>query len=77
VAGEPLARSGAFGRNQRFLGKLQLQAKRSSILAAAGPVLQQLENDAGLRLAPSLKLEALRAVTVKRRGKPTSPLIDQ
>lgn len=37
-------------------------AKRSGILAAVGPVLQRLENDAGFRLAPSLKLDALRAV---------------
>jgi predicted nucleic acid-binding protein len=37
-------------------------AKANGILAALGPVLQQLENDAGFRLAPSLKLDALRAV---------------
>jgi uncharacterized protein len=37
-------------------------AKRSGLLPAVGPVLQQLENDAGFRLAPSLKLAALRAV---------------
>ena len=37
-------------------------AKPSGILAAVGPVPQQLENHAGFRLAPSLKLAALRAV---------------
>ena len=43
-------------------GRVLVLAKRIGILAAVEPVLQQLENDAGFRLAPSLKLDALRAV---------------
>ena len=37
-------------------------AKRSGLLPLIGPVLDQLENQAGFRLSASLKINALRMV---------------
>lgn len=61
---ETLGRAAALREGLAIIGVVGVlvAAKQSGFLSSIGPVLQQLENEAGFRLSQSLKADALRAV---------------